>query len=216
MKQIIPYTFFLVLLLCGCSDQGTLRHYSEITIESTEADPHAHLEMPRGALPITQQAADPQTKKMLEDSKAQVPLLWSAPEGWSELPGSGMRLVTFNSKGSDPVTVTIVSLGGMAGGLQENVVRWIGQIGLEPDQSQLTEFLASIDIQYSGSGLPYEFVDLALLQGSEESEAGSIKAGLMHVKGATIFIKMTGSYSAVNEHHDALLRLINSISINHE
>ena len=81
--------------------------------------------------------ADQATQNMIAASAQKPPLAWDLPEGWTETPGNGMRLVTFHSTDKDPVECTIVSLGGMAGGLESNIVRWMGQINIPmPAQDQ--------------------------------------------------------------------------------
>ncbi|KKW17097.1 MAG: hypothetical protein UY58_C0011G0009 [Candidatus Magasanikbacteria bacterium GW2011_GWA2_50_22] len=76
-------------------------------------------------------AVDQQTQKMLEASVARPPLSWATPEGWRELPGSGMRLATFRSADTgDPVECALISLAGDAGGLESNAARWMQQVNI--------------------------------------------------------------------------------------
>lgn len=216
--KISRLLFFLpVILWCGgCHSESPVNRYTEITIEPQIPDPHARLSRPMANLPIEQQTSDPQTQQMLAESVAQKPLSWQTPQGWSETSGSGMRVATFKSQDEDPVTTTIVSLGGMAGSLQENVMRWMAQIGLNTDEAVLGTFLKNIKVQKTRFGLTYEFVDLVILQKSAAADTPSMKAAVFHLKDATVFVKMTGSLKAVSRHHQALLDLINSLTLNNE
>lgn len=57
---------------------------------------------------------------------------YQLPEGWSEAPKSGMRQLnfTFGENGEGECYLTMLQ--GSAGGLEANVNRWRGQMGLEP------------------------------------------------------------------------------------
>ena len=51
------------------------------------------------------------------------------PEGWSEVPGSGMRKVSYSIDGTS-IDFYLISL--MMGDVPSNVNRWRGQVGLPP------------------------------------------------------------------------------------
>ncbi len=61
-------------------------------------------------------------------------ILWSAPAGWTEKPGSGFRYASFEVPGPEGRTgdLSVTLLEGDAGGLLSNVNRWREQIGLDP------------------------------------------------------------------------------------
>src|SRR5262245_6787608 len=100
MKKIIA--LLLLLLLTGCQKDDVVYHYREITIEPPVQDPHAGLDLSAMSLP-PQQANDPAMARMLQDSVVKAPIAWDVPSGWQAFPGEGMRLVTFQSEGADPV-----------------------------------------------------------------------------------------------------------------
>ncbi len=66
---------------------------------------------------------------------------WATPDGWRELPATGMRYATFQIGSKDePAELTITSLGSEASPILPNVNRWRGQIGLPPlNEVQLAE-----------------------------------------------------------------------------
>jgi hypothetical protein len=66
-------------------------------------------------------------------SDAAKPIEWSLPEGWTQLPGDGMRFATLQiGPAEKKLGVSVFAFGGGAGGMLENVNRWRGQIGLDP------------------------------------------------------------------------------------
>ena len=62
---------------------------------------------------------------------------WTVPAGWEEKPASGMRVASYGVKSPDgrSADISVVAMGGGAGGELENVNRWRDQIGLEPATS---------------------------------------------------------------------------------
>lgn len=64
------------------------------------------------------------------------PLSWTTPEGWTEAPAgsdaSGLRLIDlrFGPNGEGECYLSVIQ--GAAGGLEANVNRWRGQMGLPP------------------------------------------------------------------------------------
>ena len=58
---------------------------------------------------------------------------WKLPAGWSEEKGKGDRKSTLRLGREEPLLeVTVTSFAGDAGGLQPNLNRWRGQLGLSP------------------------------------------------------------------------------------
>lgn len=77
------------------------------------------------------------------------PLTWSAPPDWRELSSPGpMRTAAFRvQENGDAAEVTIVGLGGSAGGISANVNRWRGQIGLSPaGEAEIMQGLVSVPL----------------------------------------------------------------------
>ena len=137
---------------------------------------------------------------------------WTAPEGWQEERGTGMRLATFNIQtGETSATGTIISLSGAAGGLEANVKRWIGQLKLEtPPPEAWAAFLEKQQRIKSEGGYEGVVVDLTELAG-QEPDSSSMLAALVTVEDATLFIKLTGPLAFLRTQKEALARLCQSI-----
>lgn len=152
----------------------------------------------------------------LNASVDRTPLAWKAPSGWTEIKGSGMRMATFKNADQDnPVEVTIVSLGGQAGGLEPNVTRWMRQINIDvPGAEQLDAFIKGQEKIKTDSGLPAMFVDLTQLQKDAQPNAPSLVAVVIERDNAQIFVKMTGSKQAVLANLKTFRSLVSSIKVN--
>ncbi len=154
-------------------------------------DPHAGLDMSNAPMM-------PTANDSLEGK-----LVWVLPKGWQQQPGQGMRLVSFHLI-NDPeaIDVSIISLGGMAGGLQANLKRWLGQINV--DDEALTAFIkASAD----------NIFDFTQLQEGQEQSNKSMIAAMLMVEDATVFVKMTGSIKAVTQYKKDFLGLVKSVHL---
>ena len=73
------------------------------------------------------------------------------PEGWTEAPGSGMRMVSYAIEGTS-VDFYLISL--MMGDVPSNVNRWRGQVGLPPASPEaIAQEVESFQID--GHGVKY-------------------------------------------------------------
>ncbi|HBR14207.1 MAG TPA: hypothetical protein DD723_01500 [Candidatus Omnitrophica bacterium] len=161
-------------------------------------------------------AVDQQTQKMLEASVARPPLSWATPEGWRELPGSGMRLATFRSADTgDPVECALISLAGDAGGLESNAARWMQQVNIAvPDAPAMEKFLAAQKKIKTTDGFDATILDLAQLQSQDDLESPSMAATIITLPEMTVFVKMTGTRGAVLKNRDQFETLCESLKLN--
>jgi hypothetical protein len=205
------FNIFLMLLIflipaTGCERKTQERHYEEIAIEapaqsqSMMADPHAGLglNIPMGG----------------QMEKVESKLTWTVPEGWQELAGGGMRIATFKRMDDpDAVDVSIVSLGGVAGGLQANLTRWAGQIGLDvtQDQNGIKELIDDAIISKTQAGLEVKSFDYTKLQKNADPSSKSMVASMIQTNESTVFVKMTGTIKTVNENLESFKALTQSV-----
>ncbi len=151
----------------------------------------------------------------LNDSVDRTPLKWTTPEGWLESKGSGMRLATFvHTDKNNPIEVSIISLGGSAGGLSGNIVRWMQQINVPvPAGAEWERFMGRQENFKTVSGLPVVLIDFTELQKEQKGDAPSMMAAVIDRQDAQIFIKMTGSKQAVIASRAAFRSLAESIEV---
>lgn len=140
-------------------------------------------------------------------------MTWQAPAGWTEEPGSGMRIGSFrvDVEGS-AAECSIVSLSGDAGGLVPNVNRWIGQLGLEvPPSDALSSFLSAQPVITTAGGHEGVLIDLTELMEEHPSTAQSMLVGIIMRGSQTVFVKFTGTKTALAAERESFEALCTSL-----
>ena len=86
-------------------------------------------------------------------------LTWTAPATWTVKPNGSMRRGSFAIKGDGgEADLSITAFPGATGGLEANLNRWRGQVGLPPQSP--TEVTAAVE-KFSANGLDFMLVDYA-------------------------------------------------------
>lgn len=112
-------------------------------------------------------------------------LHWTVPAGWTEQPGSGMRVATIAiAAGGGRAELSVVALPGPAGGMLANINRWRGQLGLpEIGEAQFAKTATKVTCPAG----PVTVVEFAGAAGK-----GSLFGGVLETGGRTWFFKATG------------------------
>lgn len=137
---------------------------------------------------------------------------WTAPEGWTEEAGSGMRLGTLvTERAGRTGTCTVIALGAAAGDVDANVRRWIGQLRLEaPPGDELSSFMDRQERFRSEGGFDGVIVDLTTL-GGQSPESASMLAAMVSTGDATIFFKLSGPVALLQDQRPAFGALCRSL-----
>jgi hypothetical protein len=132
-------------------------------------------------------------------------LRWTAPAGWKEIAGSGMRVASFElPKAEGKAEVTVVALPGDVGGELANVNRWRGQIALPPvGEADLASSRAAVKSRL-GAIFVYDFT------GTGEKKTRLV-AGMIQVSGTMWFFKLMGDEKAVAAAKPAFLKLLEGL-----
>ena len=130
---------------------------------------------------------------------------WTAPAGWKEIAGSGMRVASFELPKTDgKAEATVVALPGDVGGELANVNRWRGQIALPPiAEADLPASRATVKSRL-GAIFVYDFT------GSGEKKTRLV-AGMIQVSGTMWFFKLMGDERAVAAAKPAFLKLLEGL-----
>ena len=133
-------------------------------------------------------------------------LKYTLPDGWQEKTPTEMRVASFgiseNGKNAD---VSVIPLGGMAGGDLANVNRWRGQVGLQPlADDDLQKLAEKVEI----AGQPADLYDMAGKSGNGDAER--IVGVIFHHDDATWFFKMTGDADLVEKQKPAFVSFLKS------
>lgn len=220
-KQVMHKGCVLVVMsvFCsGCFSSSGEHQYEEVVTAPTEvkkhmpdlsgmmsgtADPHAGLPgFDKGVFSGAESA-----------SPAENPLAWTLPVNWVAQAASGMRLATLSSGvEADRVECSVIRLSGMAGGLKENLRRWMGQIHIaERSDAALDQFLKEQESFTSAGGLNVQVIDFTSWQKEEPAAAPSIVAAIVSLDEETLFLKMVGEKQAVLKKKEQFLKLCRSL-----
>ena len=137
------------------------------------------------------------------ETPTQPNLTWTLPEGWQEVPPGQMRLASFAATAPDgkKVDVSIVPLGGVAGGELGNVNRWRGQVGLAPVTEDELSKLGE-KVQTAGS----ETVLYDLTGGKARILVTSLRR-----EDTSWFFKMTGEDELVGQQKQKFIAFLKSL-----
>jgi len=182
----------VVVTLSACRNEPLRREYQEAVFEAPAAEPR----LPPGHPSIGSDMNDPAMKAMIADSAVEAPIIWETPDGWTEIPGDGMRLATLKSP-DGLVQISIISFGGQAGGVEGNVVRWLGQLNITLDDQALKNFIADSESVSSTGGFNVRIFRLTSLAPDADS---SMIAAMTEIPGAIVFFKMTGPAKNLEAH----------------
>ena len=180
-----------ILIVVACSREPQVREYDEVVIKPSPVEAAFEGSGP-GAL-------------------TSAPLVWRTPPAWQELPGDGIRLAAFLlEQGDQRAETTVVMLGGAAGGVEANVMRWLDQLGLRLATAELSQFLATGEPVATRDGIRltvYDFTRLATPAGN------SMLAAVGPVLDRTLFVKMSGDGALVAAAREDFLRLVGSLGL---
>ncbi|MFT7636874.1 MAG: hypothetical protein ACI9Y8_000639 [Candidatus Omnitrophota bacterium] len=135
---------------------------------------------------------------------------WTAPDEWVQKEAGGMRLASFGSKASKLIDISIVTLSGSGGGLEANINRWRGQLGLEPNNGDAqADTIDEIKVK----GMP---VIIVWLNGDTDQVDArlqqSILAAVIKRGNKQYFIKLMGPSEAIALERQRLNQFLESIS----
>ena len=123
-----------------------------------------------------------------------------------------MRLGTFRSV-NDPEAFecSVIILGGEAGGLDSNLARWIGQVGLPLTQQNRQALVSKAHSTKTKGGLDVIVYDLTVLQNGNMGEK-SMMVGVFAIEGSSVFVKITGTVAEINKERDNFMSFVKSLS----
>ena len=189
-----------LLLAAGCG-RDTVKVYKADTSDTT-------LPPPPAATPAAMPATMPEGLAA-PDHSGMPALQYTLPAGWKEKPLTQMRVASFDvSENGQTADVSVIPLGGIAGGDLANVNRWRGQVGLPPESDEALQKLAA-PVQVGGQTA--DLYDVAgTVPGSGDAER--ILGVIAHREDVAWFFKMTGNADLVEKQKPAFLAFLKSVS----
>ena len=211
---VVTVVSALAWMAAGCGkDEVRVYQAPQDTLPVAAANPQGGATLTPPASEIPRAAASGSSSSAGSESSASerpaVP--WTVPAGWEEKPASGMRVASYGVKRPDgrSVDISVVAMGGGAGGELENVNRWRDQIGLEPATEADLAGLRSIIPSGNRQVVMYELDGKkAVLDGKYAARtlAAILPAGEM-----TVFFKITGESALVAEQKPQFLAWLKSV-----
>lgn len=133
-------------------------------------------------------------------SAPQNPFHWTTPEGWHDVPSTSMRMINFHVA-SGAVECYLSALPGSAGGVEANVNRWRGQMGLAPYSAE--EFAELPRREVLDQEAVYVAFDGTFTgMGDTRNEGYRMVGAIFEAPEFTIFAKMVGEAEAVRREED--------------
>jgi hypothetical protein len=143
-------------------------------------------------------------------TSSELPFTFDVPDSWQkdERP-AGLSRVSYTVRdGSKKASVTVTPLGGGAGGWQQNIERWRGQVKLpKVSAAELAQQVSDIEV----AGVTAKYVDLD--NPGAAIDDNRIVGAILPLPDSTWFFKMTGPSTLVGRHKAAFESLVRSIKL---
>ena len=152
----------------------------------------------------------PKKNPTLSESKENTSfgLTWEKPKNWITTNKSSMRIASFDVPYSNGIgDLSIIELSGEGGGIEANVNRWRGQIGLGPISKSEIEVQGESFTSTAGNGLIFH-----LLNPDEKKLA--ILAAILSLNNSTLFIKLNAPFDGILEIEKDFKLFCTSINLN--
>lgn len=181
------------LLLCA----GIFSACKRDEVKVYHVDSSAAAAPPSAVMPASMPAGLP-----AQDNSALPPLKYVSPAGWQEKPASQMRVASFGiSEDGKVADISVIPIGGIAGGDIANVNRWRGQVGLTP---LADDEIAKLAEKVSVGAQPADLYDIT--GGTQR-----ILAVIFHRDDVSWFFKVTGDADLVENQKPAFISFLKSV-----
>jgi hypothetical protein len=185
----------LLLFAAGCGrDSVKVYHVDNSDLVTSPPPVAASATMPDG-LPVPDNSGQPKLK-------------YTLPDGWKEKALTQLRVASFEiSENGKTADVSVIPLGGMAGGDAANVNRWRGQVGQSPvDETDLKKSAEAVEV----AGKPADLYDITgTSPGSGDPER--IVGAILHSEDTAWYFKMMGDAALAEKNKPAFIAFLKSV-----
>ena len=208
--------FTLLLLAAGCQRERiqvyqVAKEQISMPVASADTDMTTTADSTAPAAPALPPGHPDVASAATTSDASTARLTWKTPDAWTEVPPTEMRVASFKvNQDGKQADISVVPLGGMAGGDGANVNRWRGQVGLtalSPDQ--LAKIVETVNVD----GQPAALFDIVGTNPGS-GEQNRIIGVIQHRDDTTWFFKMTGDGALVEQQKAALISFLKSVSFN--
>lgn len=118
---------------------------------------------------------------------------WNTPTHWVSTKGSSMRIGSFDVPFADGIgDISVIKLGGAAGGLAPNINRWRGQLNLKPhSEIEIQQYVKNEESQL-GTFQWFTIIN------PEENETAFL-ASIFQIEAHTIFVKLSATTHGISQ-----------------
>ena len=215
LKPLHPSKVLLISLiasiapLLGCNQDPKPRTYSEVASQEPILPPAA-TGMEMGDAPFAAMGA------------VDIKVTWKVPLGWIQKDSAvAMRIGSYTVPGkktdaepdSGALDVSVVKLAGAAGGLEANLNRWMGQVGIISTPEERTAFLKTAERFRTKTGQEGLFIDLTAKLSGDMTQSKSIFGAFIAKPAYTVFVKAMGDRARLIAYKSELKGFCQSLSI---
>ena len=184
MNRII-FIYFASIFFVSCNDSSEVRYYS---VEKK----------------INNNAADSSSV----NKNSNVGLDFIVPNGWVASNGSSIRLASFNVPFDGGVgDLSVIRLGGQAGGNLANVNRWRDQLGLSEIDEITLRGMENNEKGLSGTYKWYKIIN-------ENEPSSSFLCSIIEETTTTLFVKLNIPIPSIEEVQEQFISFCSSIKSN--
>ena len=123
-------------------------------------------------------------------------LAWTVPAGWESRDARPMRLVTYSPGGDDRVECYVTLLGSQAGGVLNNVNRWLHQFGNPPMTEEALTSLPTLTLLGQTVHIVEAYGPYTAMDNSQSPDYGLRAVAWVSERGSA-FVKMVGPRALV-------------------
>ncbi len=152
--------------------------------------------------------SDAERRATLKTDESAKPITYSAPEGWSETPASGMRMAAFAiAEGESTGEVTVIAAGG---GIEANIGIWLGQVAADANADSTKRILAAAE-ELTVDGVAAK---LYTIDGASSPPQTILIVDIPWRDGQSLFVKYKGAQSLAVSQREAFIEFTKSIEWN--
>lgn len=212
-RRLATSTLVLVALIsAGCRDREITAYRAPKEAPPPAVQPTSQTgNLPPDHPPIGGSASAPAAAPGSDMANTAVPtasgsaLTWTAPASWTPKALGSMRKGSFSIKNdSGEADLAITAFPGATGGLEANLNRWRGQLGLAPASAE--EVTAAVE-KFEANGLQFIVVDYA-------NNGNRLLGAIVPYGGNSWFFKLTGPDALVAGQKTAYLDFLRTVKEN--
>lgn len=197
-------TVVFILCLAACSHEGSdLSGTGKPAAAPAGAsaqpapNPHAGMDMSKSPHAADPHAGVPMTNTSSKSAPpAALPIAWTVPEGWKEGAATGMRVAQFAAGADESGSVVqCVVFGGIGGDDEQNLQRWVGQMGPEAKGAAKTTHVDHDGLKITRLEARGPYTDSMAPGGAKIVPQATMLAAIVESPAGKLHVKFTGASS---------------------